>query len=469
MKYLWMALLSFAFYGCADTTDSLGLGMMPGSDQVIVGTKTFDVTTRSILADSVFAKTSTGYLGKFTDPEFGTFEADFLAQLNCTENFQFPTSQMVSDEATFAEIRLYYDSYFGDSLNASHLSVYALNKELETGNKTVHYTNLNPKDYYDETTAPIAQKAYTAVDLSIKDSIRNLSDYYKNVRIPLPKDFGTQIIRLSKTHPEYFKDADSFIKNVFKGIYVKCDYGDGTVLYVNSVHLNIYYQCHYQDSLGNNLKKQDGTDSIYTTSRAFASTKEVIQANRVQNSAKLKEKAAETDYTYIKSPAGIFTEATLPIAEMATTLANDTLNSVKLVFTNYNQIKTSVFSMNAPKYILMVRKKDMYTFFEKNLLSDNITSFLAQHDASVNQYSFTNITKLITSCIDEKKKGILSNSPEDPDWNKVILIPVNVTKDSNNNIITIEQDLKPGYVKLKGGENPNNKIKMDVIYSSFVK
>jgi len=465
MKYLWIVLLSFAFYGCADTTDSLGLGMMPGSDQIIVRDTTFDVTTRSILADSVFAKTSTGYLGKFTDPDFGTFEADFLAQLNCTENFQFPISKMVSEEATFAEIRLYYDSYFGDSLNASHLSVYALNKELEAGSKTIHYTNLNPKDYYDETAAPIAQRAYTAVDLSIKDSIRHLSDYYKNVRIPLPKDFGTQMIHLSKTHPEYFKDANSFIKNVFKGIYVKCDYGDGTVLYINNVHLNIYYQCHYQDSLGNNLKKTDGTDSIYTTSRTFASTKEVIQANRVQNSAKLKEKAAETDYTYIKSPTGIFTEATLPIAEMATTLASDSLNSVKLIFTNYNQIKTSVFSMNAPDYLLMVRKKDMHTFFEKNLLADNITSYLVQHDVATNKYSFTNIARLITSCIEEKR----SSSIADPDWNKVVLIPVNITKDSNNNIMTVEQDLKPGYVKLVGGQNPNNKIKMDVIYSSFMK
>ena len=46
-----------------------------------------------MLADKVYSKTSTGYIGKFTDPDpkgFGNYEASFLAELNCTENFTFP-------------------------------------------------------------------------------------------------------------------------------------------------------------------------------------------------------------------------------------------------------------------------------------------------------------------------------------------------------------------------------------------
>ena len=44
----------------------------------------------------------------------------------------------------------------------------------------------------------------------------------------------------------------------------------------------------------------------------FASTKEVIQANQFLNSDLIKEKAAESQHTYIKSPAGSYTEAIMP-------------------------------------------------------------------------------------------------------------------------------------------------------------
>ena len=91
VKYLWVALLSLTFWGCDDNTGTLGLGMFPGGDQTINGKlATFEVVTESKLAEQVFAKTSTGYLGKFTDQEFGYYEAGFLTQLHCTDNFSFP-------------------------------------------------------------------------------------------------------------------------------------------------------------------------------------------------------------------------------------------------------------------------------------------------------------------------------------------------------------------------------------------
>lgn len=87
VKYLWVALLSLTFWGCDDNTGTLGLGMFPGGDQTINGKlATFEVATESKLAEQVFAKTSTGYLGKFTDQEFGYYEAGFLTQLHCTDN-----------------------------------------------------------------------------------------------------------------------------------------------------------------------------------------------------------------------------------------------------------------------------------------------------------------------------------------------------------------------------------------------
>ena len=91
VRYLGTLLLAvLTFFGCDDNTGTLGLGMLPDSDGMSAHTTTFNVTTRSFAVDSVFAKTSTGYIGKFSDPEFGYYETSFLTELNCTENFSLP-------------------------------------------------------------------------------------------------------------------------------------------------------------------------------------------------------------------------------------------------------------------------------------------------------------------------------------------------------------------------------------------
>ena len=66
VKYLGILLFAIlAFYGCDDNTGTLGMSMLPDSDGISATTTTFDVTTKSIRAENVYAKTSTGYIGKF--------------------------------------------------------------------------------------------------------------------------------------------------------------------------------------------------------------------------------------------------------------------------------------------------------------------------------------------------------------------------------------------------------------------
>nr|WP_320059470.1 DUF4270 domain-containing protein [uncultured Bacteroides sp.] len=484
VKYLLTVLVALSFFGCDDNTKGLGLDMLPDSDNITVLSKTFDVTTQSILSGPIYAKTTIGYVGKFTDSEFGSYEAGFLTQLNCTDNLKFPFEVMAGDTAYLAELVLYYSDnkkenkkgYFGDSLSTCRMNVYELNKVLDKN----RYTDINPEQYYSKT-GLLGRKAYTAVDLSLSDSIRSASDFTPFVRFVLPKNFGNNIIKQNKEHPEYFKNADEFIKNIFKGIYVKTEYGDGTILYIDHVSMNIVYNAHYTDSIGNFLKKKDGKDSLYYGKRTFAATKEIIQANRFTSSNELQKKADETNSTYIKSPAGIFTEATLPLQQIATELSKDTLNAVKLSFVHYAQEKKNQFSMMPPQYVLLIREKDKNTFFEENKLPDNITSYLAMHNASAaNQYVFSNLSRLITTCIAEKaeakkKAGTAWNEDkwmqDNPLWNKVVLIPVSVatTKDSRGNvsIASIQHDMQPSYARFKGGADGVNKLKLEIVYSKF--
>ena len=550
-KYALIALLAITFWGCDDNTAGLGLGMFPGSDQDINGQlKTYPVTTSSVPAGRIYAKTNIGYVGKFTDSQFGTYQAGFLSTLNCPEGLTFPglynntafgnnnkiTNTMVekasdsddivlihkdpNDESSevignihTVELYLWYNSYFGDSLTACRLSVYELEKELEKAeNKDYYYTDINPDEFYKESDI-LGSKAYTAVDLSVKDSIRNSDTYVPSVHLTFEKSIaervGGNILReFRKAQDKGAKfDNKEFFK-AFKGLYVRSDFGDGTVLYVNQVQMNVVYKCYAIDSIkGTPHLTHDGKDSTYYAYRVFNSTREVIQANRLDNDSKIDD-LIENDKscTYLKTPAGIFTEAVLPISKINEELYGDTLNAVKLTFSNYNQSSNSSnFGMSAPANVMLIREKEKDRFFAKNQLNDGVSSFLTSHSTSTNQYTFNNITGLINACVNDRKAaerdinekgevkytvyntdtGIdepkstnkITEWEEDTKWDRVVLIPVLVTYDSSSsnnyygtssNIIGIQHDLRPGYVKLKGGQD-GGALNLEVVYTSFTK
>jgi len=459
-------ILPMAFAACDDNTEGLGGSMMPGEDNISIDQKVYNATSRSLLAgDSILAKTSTAYLGRYTDPTYGTFEADFLAQFHCVEDFQFPEGGVAGDTAVSAEVRLYVSSFFGDSISPSHLSVYPLNKVLEEDRN--YYTDLNPEEYYDATQAPLASRPYTAEDKTLPDSITDANNYVSYIRVQLPRQFGTDIIRKYYDNPANFTNSETFINNVCKGMYFKCDQGDGSILYIQQAQLNISFKYFIKSSSGK-------VDSLVTVIAQFAGTQEVIQANRFQTDKEKLKKLVEEDgsCTYLKTPAGIFTELTLPLDEIAENHINrgDTLNSVKLTITRYNESindsEEAAFKMGVPRTILMVRKKDMYTFFEKNQVADNKTSYLASFNSSYNTYTFNNMSQLITNCINEKND---SNGQVDEDWNKVVLIPVVTTTDNTGNVVTIRHNLNLTSARLMGGFNPSNELQVRITYSKFEK
>ena len=559
-KYALIALLAITFFGCDENTAGLGLGMFPGSDQNINGQlTTYDVTTESVPAGQIYAKSNIGYVGKFTDELFGTYQAGFLAELNCVEGTTFPgaynyekntsfdnknkpTLTMVGEGADAADLKditiikdgdkvignihtielyLWYDSYFGDSLTASRLSVYKLGdaaKELDEGN--AYYTNIKPEEFYNPKNL-LGTKAYTAVDLSVKDSIRNLSSYVPSVHVSFKeeaaKEIGAKIIK--KAYESGANFDRKALKEAFEGIYVKSDYGDGTILYIDQVQMNVVYKCYAIDSISGKIlpkkaavEEGESKDSTYYGYRMFNSTREVIQANSLDNDQTAMENSiSNPDLTYIKSPAGIFTQVTIPVSEIAEKLQGDTLNAVKLGIPIYNETSEKKFGMTKPRSVLLIRKKYKDTFFEKNQLSDGTTSSLfnyADNSLSFTQYTFNNITQMINNCLADREAAknalpmtfkvinpetnveetktatTIEEWEEYSEWNKFVLIPVLVTKDSSSsnsyygtssNIISIQHDLKPGYVRLKGGSkkgadgkpDPNNVLKLEVVSTNF--
>ena len=468
IKYLCALLLAALIYSCDDSTTGIGTDLIPGGDKIPANTDSYEFTTKSLLADSVYARTSTAYLGRYTDEQFGEFTADFIAQFTCMDNFKF--EEDITD-ITGLSLFLQYSTFFGDSLNGMRLQVDTLNKVIAEKNINTFYTSVNPSDYYNKQAKPIALKAYSAVGPSAMD------DTYSGTRVitqavKLPKELGEFMYNKYKEDKNYYKDASALIKNVLKGIYVQSTHGDGTILYINNITLRLYYDLMLESSSG---KK----DSLSSRFYDFAATKEVIQANHFKNDNRLNDLVENPNRTYIKSPAGIFTEAIFPITEIYSEHKNDTLNGVNVSFTRYNE-EESKYPMNIPQYVLMVRKQDMFSFFEENKITNNKTSFLSQYSSSNNTYTFTNIAPLITYCIEERKREIIASGgnpnkeedwkkweSENPDWNKVVLIPVKVESNSNNEVVAISNSLDMESAALKGGTNEKNKLKMQIFYTTF--
>jgi hypothetical protein len=475
--YTVIAIMScITIASCDDTTDSIGNSLTDNMDMLKVTTDTFNVATRSIVADSVLSRSTTGYLGKIRDIETGNYiTGDFMAQFSTLENYKLPEKDSIvslQDGEVIADscsIRLFYTDYYGDSLAIMNITAYEMNEPMKEGVK--YYSNFDPiAEGLIRNDGMKVNKTYTLTDLSISDEDRaDESSYTPNIKINLNKpytdkngvtynNYGTYIMRMYYEDPDRFKNSYNFIHEVCPGFYFKTNDGIGSMAYITVSQLNIYFR--YLN------------DSTYVGTTSFSATEEVLQTTNISNDKQnIADLANDNTCTYLKTPAGIFTEITLPVDEITENHSNDTINTAKISLTRINNNTHDEYSLSAPSTLLMIPKDSLYTFFENGDNVDYKKSFIAIYSSSTNQYTFNNISGMITYMADIKKKGLAENSNwlnEHPDWNRVVVIPVSVTTNSSSQIVKIVHDMSLTSTKLVGGsENPYEPIKINVIYSKF--
>lgn len=475
--YTVIAIMScITIASCDDTTDSIGNSLTDNMDMLKVTTDTFNVATRSIVADSVLSRSTTGYLGKIRDIETGNYiTGDFMAQFSTLENYKLPEKDSIvslQDGEVIADscsIRLFYTDYYGDSLATMNITAYEMNEPMKEGVK--YYSNFDPiAEGLIRNDGMKINKTYTLTDLSISDEDRaDESSYTPNIKINLNKpytdkngvtynNYGTYIMRMYYEDPDRFKNSYNFIHEVCPGFYFKTNDGIGSMAYITVSQLNIYFR--YLN------------DSTYVGTTSFSATEEVLQTTNISNDKQnIADLANDNTCTYLKTPAGIFTEITLPVDEITENHSNDTINTAKISLTRINNNTHDEYSLSAPSTLLMIPKDSLYTFFENGDNVDYKKSFIATYSSSTNQYTFNNISGMITYMADIKKKGLAANSNwlnEHPDWNRVVVIPVSVTTNSSSQIVKIVHDMSLTSTKLVGGsENPYEPIKINVIYSKF--
>lgn len=481
-KFTAIAITAMAIFACDnDDMGSIGSSLTQDNDKLSMSTGTYPAYSRSVLADSVYARNYDCYFGKVRDPETGTYvKQEFMAQFNMLEDLTMPdVSYLTKDTdgrvlADSCEIWLYFDksASYGDTLAPIKTSILELREPMS--DNLTYYSNYDPKaDGFIRTDGLKKSTPITLCNLTYSDSIRNLSTYTDIARISLGdpytdkngetyKDYGNYILRNYYEHPEYFKNSYTFIHTICPGFYFEVSDGLGVMTKISRMELRVYYSF-----------TKDST--FYAAQFTMASTPEVLQTNKVTNDLNaLRVLESDDDCTYIKAPAGIFTEVTLPIDNIVQQHNNDSLLSVNITFQRKNSDVQSFYNFNTPTNLLMVQKDSLSSFFEGKKMYDYKNSFLAT--LSKNSYAFTNIGNLVTLMKNDKAKGLASDPDwlsKHPNWNKVMLVPVSLNQVESSDyygnksykVTGVTNEMGLSSTKLVGG--PNTPIDVKVIYAKF--
>ena len=483
LTVLVIAALTFA--ACDDTTEGIGGSITNKIDNINISNSAFNVTTKSIVAGAVLSRNNTGLIGKMKDPETGNYvKGDYMTQLSVLPTFSVDTLDYIkqankgSIEADSCYLLVSYNASYGDTIAPMKVTAYEMTKPMA-----------EDQEYYSDYDAFKVKEGWVSENNQHWSSNYNLSNTsdVKNFKIYLNKkytkdgktykNYGSYIMQTYAEHPEYFKTNFKFLHNVCPGFYIKNVGGTGNMAKIWNTELIFYWTRH------KTINKDSTAVSIGYN--RFDGTEEVLQLNKIENDTENLKKLASKDQekcTYLKSPAGIFTEVTLPIEDIMKGHEKDTLNTATISFPRLNnENEDNPYNFATPSTILMVQKDSLKSFFEKSKLADSRTSYTASYSSTgtyKNAYTFQNIANLVSAMYKNKGKG--------ENWNKVVLVPVNVittTQGYTTVISKINHDMSLASTRLIVGTDDPNKdyttdektgkkvasgpIRIKVIYSKF--
>lgn len=490
MKRILFFLLTAAVVlaSCDDTTDNIGMSLTDVSNQVQIEGQNFNVVSESKLLTGISASSSRGYLGRVKDPETGSYiTCNFMTQLRPMSEDQFPVidtiyvdgydpnlpkvDQMVADSC---ELCIYFESLYGDSLALMKVTAHEMDKPLEEG--TNYNTDFDPMAAgMIRTGAGSIHKEcnYTISNRLHAPSKRLSSTYVPYISISLNdpytdkngvtyKNFGTYLMRKYYSTPaEDFTNPYSFLHDICPGFYLQNMGGIGSVGRVYATQVLVHFRGYVNNE-------------PVALHASFAGTEEVLQNTTfAQSTSVLASLKDDLSCTYLKSPAGLGTELTLPITDIMNGHENDTLNTARLFIPCLNRATTENYVFPAPSTVLMVPTDSVETSFKNNRLADSRMSYLATYSSGYNGYTFANISLLVSNLYAAKRNSGLSDAEyrlAHPNWDKVMLIPVSTvysTISSSSVLSKVSHDQSLTSVRLARGTAAASPITINVIYSKF--
>lgn len=408
--------LGIGISSCGDENSLIGSSIVD-TDLEIVVDSSFQkmVTAKSIPNDSVVGRTITQLIGRISIPGYGKLETDFLTQFMSASTFDTVGVDRLDSLVLYLSYNT--ESFTGDSLAPMQLSVYPLEKQL----KSPVYSSVDPADYYNAQSAPIALKSYNASFLGLPDSLVELG--YKTIRVKLPDAMAEQLFEKYKTDPLVFSSPSRFTQ-YFPGFYVKTSYGSGCVVNVQNSVMNLHYT---------KITVINDKDSTYaSTQTLMAVTPEISTGNHIRLEIDpTLQSNIDAGRVYLQAPAGLNVLLHFPTREIVRSFEESVgaggstiqglINSL-ILEVPLKELPKSNYKLEPPQFLLFVRKSELQSFFEKKELADNVRSFYAEYNSDTRKYSFTGLRTFLNDVIEKKRQGTEITDADE----EIVLVPVSV-------------------------------------------
>lgn len=548
---------------CSDNLSEIGSSVRPDTDGISIKTSSFDIPIQTKYRDSIYIRTGYPLLGNISDPYLGSLNAGYLAQFYANKEtsldvygtadslifdllrtslvnemeakepgqwapagiYKSRFDSLVGNKIDSMTIRVYYESYYGDSLAPMQLSVYSLNPEVDFSSldESEFYSNNTFSEMYNEKNL-LGRKGFTAANREVSDSARSEKDYMDYVEIKLDDKYKDEFLRMAlhaslardgkvKTlapsypkHKDIFADQGELRSNWLSGVCIKPTFGDGALVKVYYTAIYLFYSSFHRYAPDGTLLRNeaDDGDSTYVVNHVkyIAVTPDVIQMTGFDYKDDMKsERLQYSDTAFLSSPQGYYATLDLPIGKIIGTMMADPARNDSSYFLNAANFYLKAYkpqgyilSKNPAPTLLMVQEDSINTFFEEGSLPNSATSCYATYSCDsiprdnyqdptegVYYYGFGNINSVIIGLAENdgwgkekikttqqweevlRAKGKLkAGQTLDDYYVRMALLPVDVTTNSYGSVLSVSNYILPTAVCLQKGDN---KQKIQMIYT----
>ncbi len=451
-SFLAIFLLGFLI-SCDSDLMNIGSNIQPSGDGIILKVDSFAVSSENYKPEYIYSRPDSFMLGSFYDEQYGDFRAEILTQLMPPIDVVFPANA----KADSANLFLDYGSSFGDALSPFEINVYRM--DLKTLSPTAVYTTGVNVTEFSSSSVKMGSKVTTVNSYGVK---RDSTLVYIKMNDSFVADFASELKK------KYTKQTASTFFDAFKGIHLKTQFGSETLINVKSIVMRYYYHYTYvrktvdgsKDSTVtvNHYQDYPATDEVRTISSVKLPRQNEVFQNFSQNS----------DVNVVSSPGNIYTNLTLPMAEISARL-NSKVGSKKLLINramlkiNVAELDSNALALPLISSLLLINEDSVPKYFKKRSVptsAEAITGTLSYgyvNNKLAFYYNFDMAQILTTELAKTTVPNVL----------KFRLMPVGVSKDGSGYIKDVKERETPGAVKLCSGSHGSNPMRLHLVYSGF--
>ena len=442
---LALGLASLSTSCAEDNLSAIGESIQPGRDKVTGRATALTFDAETVATPTLYTDGTTSLLGTLIGETGSTVSGEFVKQVRTAEGLTFEGAG--NDKLTIdsVDFRIYSDRTEGDDAAQIKVNVYELAKPLTTAGTT------------SQSLAQYREGATLLGAATLQPKAGQLVAQNSPLRyftIPLDIALGKRIYEasISPTRKDAFSTQERFDKEILHGFYVAPVTGRGFLLDVTEVALMIHY------SIPN---PQKPTERIKYT-KAFVDTKLTTRRNALSSGDVSTLTAPSTEYSYVKSPAGVTTEYTLSVAELqkllktvptpSKTPAADFIGrSWMLADANFSvpvQAQEGQ-STNQPDYLLLLPADKVQEYFKAEVQTiESGKSYISKkYTASDKAYHFNNIARIVTEHLAKYATYSAATGWTITTPLQLRLVPVSLTT-MNGSSVLISELLRPTFIRL---------------------